>query len=96
MNGNNQSNACGTMTAFLLGAIVGGGVALLYTPRSGKETRKLIASRSNEMKEKAGSAIDHARNAIHEKKDQLASAVEAGIQAVHTQREKIADSSGKG
>jgi gas vesicle protein len=87
MNGNNTSNACGSLTAFALGALVGGGIALLWAPHSGKETRDMLAQRSHEMKEKAESAVGRAREAVHEKKNQLAAAVDAGIEAVRSHRE---------
>lgn len=39
--------------AFLLGAVVGGVIALLYAPRSGKETRKDISDEVNHYLKKA-------------------------------------------
>jgi gas vesicle protein len=46
----------------LAGAVVGGVVALLFAPKSGKETRKLIKDKTMEVvdtvKEKTGGVID--------------------------------------
>jgi gas vesicle protein len=36
---------------FLVGAAVGASVALLYAPQSGKDTRKLIANKTQKSKE---------------------------------------------
>jgi gas vesicle protein len=36
---------------FLTGAIIGATVALLYAPKSGKETRRLISDKTNRSKE---------------------------------------------
>ena len=40
--------------AFLFGAVVGGVIALLYAPKSGKETRKDISDEINNYVQKAG------------------------------------------
>jgi len=42
--------------AFLLGAVVGGVLALLYAPKSGKETRQDISDEINNYMKKAGDA----------------------------------------
>ena len=34
---------------FLAGGLVGAGIALLYAPRSGEQTRKLVAERANQV-----------------------------------------------
>lgn len=36
---------------FLIGAVVGAGVALLYAPQSGRETRRYIARKTGEARE---------------------------------------------
>jgi len=44
------------------GLVIGGAVALLYAPKTGKETRKLIKDKATEVvdtvKEKTGGVID--------------------------------------
>ena len=51
MSDNNESShAGGYLAAFAIGALVGTGAALLYAPRSGKETRKLLAKKGRELK----------------------------------------------
>jgi gas vesicle protein len=38
-----QSNSTGsTFTAFLIGGLIGSAIALLYAPRSGRETREIL------------------------------------------------------
>lgn len=44
-----------SLMAFLLGAAVGAGVALLLAPQSGEETRKQIADRTRRI----GDDLDH-------------------------------------
>jgi len=54
------------LTAFAIGAAVGAGIALLYAPRSGQETRQLLARRSRDVKERLRGAADATRDAIHD------------------------------
>lgn len=87
LEGNNSN---GTLAAFLTGAIVGGAIALLYSPRSGKETREMLTDRAQDIKNRADAAIDQARTAIHDTKDQVVAAVDAGIHAIHAERKERA------
>ncbi len=79
--------------AFLAGAVIGVGAALLLAPQSGAETRKLLQTYAEkaeqEMLEKAkeakatlDTAIGQGRQFINEKKSALAAAFEAGKDAV--------------
>lgn len=43
---------------FLVGGITGAVIALLYTPRSGKETREILIEDVQDIKDKAIQAID--------------------------------------
>jgi gas vesicle protein len=62
------------LTAFgiglLAGLVIGGAVALLYAPKTGKETRKLIKDKATEVvdtvKEKTGGVIDTVKEAASE------------------------------
>ena len=58
----------GPLTAFLIGAAVGAGVALLYAPYSGEETRQLLARRSRDIKDRVSGAVGATKEAI---RDQL-------------------------
>jgi len=58
----------GPLTAFLIGAAVGAGVALLYAPYAGDETRQLLARRSRDLKDRVTGAMDATKEAI---RDQL-------------------------
>ncbi len=50
----------------LAGAVIGGVVALLYTPKSGKETRELLKNKAMKMRGGATSVAGHVRDfAIH-------------------------------
>lgn len=67
-NDNGNGNGHGAMTSLLVGAVIGAaigaGVALLYAPRSGKETRKLLSQKAQGIKEKARVALEHGKDAM--------------------------------
>jgi gas vesicle protein len=87
---NNHESGCvgGYLAAFAIGALVGTGVALLYAPRSGKETRELLAKKGSELKGKASHALEDVAEFVQEKKAELAAAVEAGKEAMREERAK--------
>jgi gas vesicle protein len=83
----------------LFGAIMGAAAALLLAPRSGEETRKLIASRaresadaiSNRTKDVAGKTsdyVDRGKEVLQHQRDQISAAIEAGKQAYKEEKEK--------
>lgn len=57
-----------TVTGFLagaaVGAIVGAGVALLFAPKSGKETRAWLGAKTREAKGRLGEAYERAKTAV--------------------------------
>lgn len=62
----NKDHCIGFGIGLLSGAVIGGVIALLYAPKSGKETRQLIKDKVTDVvdavKEKTGGAI----NAVEE------------------------------
>lgn len=73
---------------FVAGAGVGAVVAALYTPKSGKETRRMIAqkaeqgkdyleTRSKELRQQAEDAVDRSRDYVNRQKDRLAEVLKA-------------------
>ncbi|MBP1594676.1 MAG: hypothetical protein H6Q05_53 [Acidobacteria bacterium] len=84
---------------FVLGGFVGAAIALLFAPRSGEETRKLIAiktregaeyisNRTKEVKDKTGGLIDRGKEILQQQRDQLSAALEAGKQAYKDEKDK--------
>ena len=43
---------------FVLGAVVGVAIGMLYAPRAGMETRAMISDKADEVKEKVNEAVD--------------------------------------
>ena len=66
----NKDNAIGFGIGLLTGAVIGGAIALLYAPRSGKETRQIIKDKAmgvvDAVKEKTGEVIDTVEDAASE------------------------------
>ena len=54
------------LLTFLLGGVVGAGLALLLAPLSGAETRKRIRNVAEEVKEKTEGAIEEIRDRVKE------------------------------
>ncbi len=93
MADNGNGNVGGVLVAFMAGIVVGAGVALLYAPQSGKETRKLLAKKADELKEEAEGIVDDVlekgKKALKEKKEQFDAAIEAGKETMTDARKKL-------
>ncbi len=80
------AGAGSVMLAFILGAVSGAAVALLYAPATGKETRELLSERAREGRERAREAAERGRQVFSEGRDSLASAIEKGREAYQQAR----------
>lgn len=85
-------NSGSLVLSFLLGGMVGAGLALLLAPQSGAETRRKIREMADEVKDKAEgyagmakeqvtSSVEKAKEMYGEKKSAITAAVEAGKEA---------------
>jgi gas vesicle protein len=61
------------LVAAVVGAAVGAGVALLYAPCSGKETRGWLAHRTRVIKGKTSNVVEHGKEAVRRVAKELAS-----------------------
>ena len=61
--GGNGSGSIG-LTGFVLGALVGAGVALMYAPCSGKDTRQLLSRKTRELKDKSASLFEDTKDMV--------------------------------
>jgi gas vesicle protein len=85
---NNGSSAGGVLVAFAIGAIAGAAVALLYAPATGEETRKRLAEKAKEGREKAESVAREGREYFNRQRDNLTAAVERGREAFDQARKE--------
>ena len=82
-----DGSAAGTViVAFVLGALTGAAVALLVAPASGEETRRVLAEKAREGREKATEAARQGREFVNRQKDTLSSALERGRDAYQQAR----------
>ncbi len=73
---------------FFIGAAIGAGLALLYAPQSGKETRKFLGKKAKAFKSKAQDAVENAQEFINDHKGDLAAAIHSGKEVVEHVKHK--------
>jgi gas vesicle protein len=83
-----KDNSGSLMVAFVIGALTGAAVALLFAPATGEETREFIGQKAREGKAKAREAMDQGRDYYLSQRDNLVTAVERGREAFQQVRER--------
>jgi gas vesicle protein len=81
-----SAGAGNILLAFLLGAVSGAAVALLYAPTSGRETRELLGEKAREGRETAAEAAKKGRQVIAQGRETLTTAIERGRDAYQQAR----------
>ena len=76
------------MVAFVIGALTGAAVALLYAPATGEETREYLGQKAREGKAKARDAMEQGREYYAQHRDNIVNAVERGREAFQQARER--------
>jgi gas vesicle protein len=74
------------LLAFLLGAVSGAAVAMLYAPASGRETREYLGERAREGRDRATEIAEKSRQVMGQGRETLANAVERGREAYQQAR----------
>jgi gas vesicle protein len=85
---NDSNSAGGVFMAFALGAVAGAAVALLYAPAAGDETRRKIAERAREGRDRADELTREGRDFLNRQREHLATAVERGREAFDQARKE--------
>ncbi len=83
---NDNGNSGAILVAFALGAIAGAATALLLAPQSGEETRRLLAEKAREGREKAGEAAHRSKEFLDRQRETLATAIDKGKDAYQRAR----------
>jgi gas vesicle protein len=76
------------MVAFVIGALTGAAVALLFAPATGEETREFLGQKAREGKAKAREAMDQGREYYRDQRENIVTAVERGREAFQKVRER--------
>lgn len=90
MSEEHDSSASSVILAFLLGGLTGAALAVLYTPRSGQETRDLLQQRFREGEERARVMRERAVARGREVMDQAHDYVDRQRETLDQQRERLA------
>ena len=72
----------GNVSAFLIGAVVGAGIALLFAPQAGTQLRGLLRDCAARAKDEFDDAIDHGAEAWETAKDRSQELVEKGKESM--------------
>jgi gas vesicle protein len=92
-----DGGAAGTVAlAFVLGTITGAAVALLMAPASGEETRRVLAEKAREGRERANDAARQGRDIVSRGKETITSAIERGREAYEQARGGMTEPAGDG
>jgi gas vesicle protein len=94
-----DNNGGAKFAFFLAGLGVGAVLALLFAPRTGKETRDYITqkagegkdyvkTKSEELRKQAGEVVEKGKDLVEKQKELLSAALEAGKQAYQEEKAK--------
>ena len=94
-----EGNGASNFGFFLAGLGMGAILALLFAPRSGKETREYIAgkaeegrdyvkARTEDLRRQAEGAVEKGKDLVTKQKELLSAALEAGKQAYQEEKTK--------
>ena len=76
------------LLAFILGAVSGAAVALLYAPSSGSRTREFLGEKAREGRDRAADAAERGRQVISHGRETLTTAIERGREAYQQARSR--------
>ena len=89
MSNHHSNNGGGSvLLAFVVGALTGAAVALLFAPASGEETREYLGQKAREGKARARDAVDQGREVYQRQREALATAVDRGREAFQQARSR--------
>jgi gas vesicle protein len=84
-----SGNSSGSVfLAFVIGAAAGAAVALLYAPAPGEETRRKLAEKAREGRERADDFAREGRSFVERQRENIVSAVERGREAFDEARKE--------
>jgi gas vesicle protein len=86
MSRDEGAGAGSVLLAFILGAVAGAAVALLYAPATGSETREFLGEKAREGRDRAAEAASRGRDYINQGRETIATAIDRGREAYQQAR----------
>ena len=86
MSRDDGAGAGSILLAFILGAVSGAAVALLYAPTSGRQARDFLGEKAKEGRARAADAATRGREMINQGRETLTTAIERGREAYEQAR----------
>jgi gas vesicle protein len=80
------AGAGSVLLAFLVGAVAGAAVALLYAPATGAETREFLGEKAREGRDRAVKAAERGRQVVKEGRENVKTAIDRGREAFQQAR----------
>jgi len=82
------SSAGTVLVSFVLGAVAGAAIALLYAPATGEETRRRLAEKAREGRERAQRMAEEGRDLFERHRENINAAVDRGREAFEQARKE--------
>ena len=86
MSRDEGAGAGSILLAFLLGAVAGAAVALLYAPAAGLETREFLGEKARAGRDRAADAAAKGRDMVNQGRETITTAIERGREAYQQAR----------
>jgi gas vesicle protein len=84
-----KNNLLSLAGVFLLGGLIGAGVAMLTAPMSGPETRSMIRSKSSDLRGRAVDTAEHTRKRANKALDDISSQTKEKVEAIRERGEDM-------
>jgi gas vesicle protein len=89
MSDDRNSGASGIILSFLMGGLTGAALAILFAPRSGKETRELLGDKIREGQEKGRDLRERASSKGREILEDASDYVERAKEGVDKRKDRL-------
>ncbi len=90
MSDDHGSSASGVILSFLLGGLTGAALAILYAPRSGRETRELLGEKLKEGADRGREFRERVTTKSRELVDEATEFVSKGKETAERRRDRLA------
>ena len=86
-----DGHAGAVLMAFVLGAVSGAAVALLWAPNAGEDTRRQLNEKIHDGRERVTDAARQGREFATQQRENLATAIDRGREAYQSARDESKD-----